>query len=97
VYTISKWYELVIVYSISIWYARVDLKRRMIVLTGTRCTYFELKTTLKTFCMVIYAAIHCYISYKLVYNSCQNDVQTIDFLRKGSYAPASIWYELVIV
>ena len=28
---------------------------------------------------------------------CQNDVQTIDFLRKGSYASASIWYELVIV
>jgi hypothetical protein len=27
--------------------ARVDLKRRMIVLTGTRCTYFELKTTHK--------------------------------------------------
>jgi hypothetical protein len=45
--------------------ARVDIKRHMIVLTGTRCTYFELKTTHKTFCMVIYAAIHCYISYKL--------------------------------
>jgi hypothetical protein len=44
--------------------ARIDLKRRMIVLTGTRCTYFEFKTTHKTFCMVIYAAIHCYISYK---------------------------------
>jgi 2-keto-3-deoxy-galactonokinase len=38
--------------------ARVDLKRRMIVLTGTRCTYFELKTTHKAFCMVIFAAIH---------------------------------------
>jgi hypothetical protein len=49
--------------------ARVDLKRCMIVLTGTRCTYFELKTTHKTFCMVIYGAIHCYISYKLAYNS----------------------------
>ena len=49
--------------------ARVDLNRRMIVLTGTRCTYFEFKTTHKTFCMVIYAAIHCYISYKLAYNS----------------------------
>ena len=49
--------------------ARVDLKRRLIVLTGTRCTYFELKTTHKTFYMVIYAAIHCYISYKLAYNS----------------------------
>jgi hypothetical protein len=35
--------------------ARVDLKRRMIVLTGTRCTYCELKMTHKTFCMVIYA------------------------------------------
>jgi hypothetical protein len=33
--------------------AWVDLKRRMIVLTGTRCTYFELKTTHKAFCMVI--------------------------------------------
>ena len=49
--------------------ARVDLKRRMIVLTGTRCTYFEFKTTHETFCMVIYAAIHCYISDKLAYNS----------------------------
>ena len=39
--------------------ARVDLKRLMIVLTGTRCTYFKFKTTHKTFCMVIYAAIHC--------------------------------------
>jgi hypothetical protein len=34
--------------------ARVDLMRRMIVLTGTRYTYFEFKTTHKTFCMVIY-------------------------------------------
>ena len=49
--------------------APVDLKRRMIVLTGARCTYFELKTMHKTFCMVIYAAIHCYISNKLAYNS----------------------------
>ena len=49
--------------------APVDLKRRMIVLTGTRCTYFEFKMTHKTFCMVIYAAIHCYISDKLAYNS----------------------------
>ena len=48
--------------------ARVDLKRRLVVLTGTRYTYFELKTTHKTFCMVIYAAIHCYMSYKLAYN-----------------------------
>ena len=49
--------------------ARVDLKRPLIVLTGARCTYFEFKTTHKTFSMVIYIAIQCYISYKLAYNS----------------------------
>jgi hypothetical protein len=63
-----------------------DLKRRVIVLTGTRCTYFELKTTHKTFCMVIYAAIHCYISYKLAYNSLNTEclVDIIIFIMKLS-------------
>jgi hypothetical protein len=34
--------------------AQVDLKRRMIVLTGTRCTYFELKTNLNIKCKKAY-------------------------------------------
>ena len=42
--------------------ARDDLKRRMIVLTGTRRTYCEFKTTHKTFCMVIYTANHWHIT-----------------------------------
>jgi hypothetical protein len=43
--------------------ARVDLKRRMIVLTGTRCTYFEFKTTHKSLDFsLITQHIHAHVS-----------------------------------